>query len=459
MAGGNGTGGPGSGRNGRSGDFEGLRRLGEEIEPSRRAPARRGGDSQSPRAPQTRAENRRRTSRRVRRNRIIAGVVALAILLAAVFGGSWLYLRYRFNQIPKLDVSAEQAVISGKPINVLVIGSDSRSGLTGGIEAQAQDPNNPVTGQRSDVIMVWHLDPKSKAITILSIPRDTIVSTGTQLAASVGTFNRINTTYGNGPNGLVGVIEHNFGIPINHVAEVNFSGFVGAVDALGGVWMNFPVPARDAYSGLNITRTGCQLLNGTQALGVARSRHFEYYENGYWHGDGSSDFGRIKRQGAFLRSLISTAKTKYNPLTLNAFLGSIPKGISIDKNFGLSELIGLAMAYHSIDPNSMQTQTLPTQGVYGTKWGAVLFVDQPAAQEMLVNIFGNQLTSPTTPPPNKYLQTPPPPIVTTTTTTAPPATTTTKGSSGGKGTTTTTAPVTTTTVAPQGFNPEPCSPK
>ena len=65
-------------------------------------------------------------------------------------------------------------------------------------------------------------------------------------------------------------ITDNFGIPINHVVQVDFSGFQDAVNALGGIYLDFPYPAKDTYSGLDITTAGCQLLNGAQALAVAR---------------------------------------------------------------------------------------------------------------------------------------------------------------------------------------------
>lgn len=458
------TGGPRDGRGARrgsAGGLEGLRRLGEAQQPARspRTVANEEGlralsDGENRRV-------RRRTSIRVRRNRLIFAGVAVVVVIGLIFGGSWLYLRWRFDQIPKINVSAEQAVVSGQPFNVLVIGSDSRAGLSGQQLAQAQDPNNPVTGQRSDVLMIWHVDPKHKTISILSIPRDTVVSMSGDLVSEVGNFNRVNSAFTNGPNQLVQVVENNFGIPINHVAQVNFAGFVGAVDALGGVWMDFPNVARDLYSGLNVTTTGCQLINGTTALAVARSRHFEYWAYGTWYSDPTSDFGRIKRQGVFLKALMNAAKSKYNPLTLNAFLGSIPKGVIIDNKFTVNELIGLAMAYHGIDPASMQTETLPTLGVSGTKWGDVLFVDQPAAQQILVDTFGGQLMKPTTPPPNSELQTPPPPHVTTTTSTTAPSTTTTraKSSSGSKAGGTREPTTTTTAPAPQvPGSPLNCSP-
>ena len=77
-------------------------------------------------------------------------------------------------------------------------------------------------------------------------------------------------------------IEADFGIPIEHVVQINFDGFRGAVDAIGGINLNFPYPARDAYTGLNIMQPGCQHLNGGYSLAVARSRHYEYYKDGYW---------------------------------------------------------------------------------------------------------------------------------------------------------------------------------
>ena len=369
------------------------------------------------------------------------------MLLLAFLGGSYWYLSYRYGQIQKVTVSDLTPTVAGEPINILVIGSDSRAGLTGAMAAQAGA--SQVTGQRSDVDQIWHLDPGAGTVQIISIPRDTLVSMG-PLANQEGQFNRINTAYGSGPAPLVNLIQSNFGIPINHVVQVSFGGFVGATNALGGVWMNFPFPSQDAYSGLNITKPGCQLLDGTQALAVARSRHFEYEVNGQWLYDGTSDFGRIHRQGTFLRSLVDAAKSKVNPFTLNAFLGSLPAGITLDSSMSLLDVLDLAYHFHSLDPATISTQTLPTTSVGAVDpWGDVLFVDQPAAQQMLTSVFGTQLTTPSTPPPNTSLESVPPPTITPTT--QAPAT---PSSSGGGGSAS--APTTTTTLPP--FDPAPCSP-
>ena len=380
--------------------------------------------------------------------KVLVGASAVVFLVVAIAGGGYAYLWYRYNQINKMHISDEVAVQGGGPFTILVIGSDSRAGNTGQA-VQSFGSASQVTGQRSDVVQLWRVTPSAKTIQIVSIPRDTVASMLAPDDTQYGTYNRINVSYNTGANQLVKTITANFGIPINHVVQVDFSGFQNGVNALGGIYMNFPYPAKDALSGLNITTPGCQLLNGSQALAVARSRHFYWYQNGYWHYDGTSDFGRIQRQDAFLKAMMSSAKSKVDPLTINAFIGSIHEGISIDDGFGLNELIGLALTYHSYDPGNLQGQTLPTvpANSFGSL-GSVLTVDQPAAQQMLVNIFGSSLVSPTNPPPGANGYPDPPPSVTPTT--APPAAATPAAHAA--------ATTTPTTAPPPSYNPVPCTP-
>ena len=326
-----------------------------------------------------------------RGKKTVVALSALIVLLGAVVGGGYGYLWYRYNQISKVHISAEVAAESGAPFTILVIGSDTRVGESSQA-AQSFGSSSLVTGQRSDVVQLWRVTPSTKQIQILSIPRDTVVSMLPPDNSQFGTYNRINSSYNSGANQLVKTITANLGIPINHVVQVDFSGFQDAVNALGGIYLDFPYPAKDSYSGLNITTPGCQLLNGAQALAVARARHYEYYANGYWQYDGTSDFGRIQRQDVFLRSLITAAKSKVNPLTVNAFIGSVHEGVTIDDGFGFNQLIGLALTYHSFDPANLQAQTLPTEAANGFgDLGDVLTVQQPEAQQMLVNMFGSDL--------------------------------------------------------------------
>jgi LCP family protein required for cell wall assembly len=438
-----------------------LLALGDVVDQSQGAPRRR----------------RAKGPHRVRRRVIITFVVVVA-LLVGVIGGGYLYAQWRFSQITKIKVVGELPQLTGKPFNILEIGSDSRAGLTGAVAAQTGASTGSVAGQRSDVVKIMHVDPAAGTLTILSIPRDTM----TTLLANqslYGKFNRINVNFGSGPSLLAQTITANFGIPISHTIVVSFGGLINAAEAIGGVYLDFPYPSHDPYSGLNITHPGCQLVSGFQALAVARSRHFYYNVkgDGVWPGnntsfnelynlgwlyDGTSDFGRIDRQNSFLRAMISRAKDLYNPLTINSFLSKIPEGISLDTNFSLNDLIELAVKFHGLNPAKMLTYTLPVSDSQTPALGDVLFVEQPYAQQMLVNIFGNQLLTPTDPPPNSALATPLPPVVTTTTSTS---TTTTTIHATKKHTKTPPAkspPTTTTTInasqVSPSFDPVPCTP-
>ncbi len=380
----------------------------------------------------------------------VVALLSVLVLLAAVVGGGYGYLWYRYDQINKIHINSEVAAASGGPFTVLVIGSDSRVGESAGA-AQAFGSASVVTGQRSDVVQLWRVTPSTKQIQIVSIPRDTVVSMLPPDSTQYGTYNRINSSYNSGANQLVKTITANFGIPINHVVQVDFSGFQDAVNALNGIYLDFPYPAKDAYSGLDITTPGCQLLNGAQALAVARARHYEYYANGYWQYDGTSDFGRIQRQDVFIKALMTAAKSKVNPLTVNSFIGSIHEGVQIDDGFSFNQLIGLALTYHSFDPTNLGGLTLPTEAANGFGGlGDVLTVAQPAAQQMLVDIFGSSLIAPTNPPPDAAGYPNPPPTITPTTN--PPAV------SSGTPTTAAGANTTPTTAAPPSFNPTTCTP-
>ena len=390
-------------------------------------------------------------------------VVVCVVLAAGLAGGGYYYSKWRFNQIPKIVVPHIKYTAPGAPFNILAIGSDSRAGLPSQL-AQMTGASS-VSGQRSDVVKIIHVDPVNATVQILSIPRDTVV---TLLANQdlYGKYNRINVNIGNGPALLAKTITANFGIPINHVVEVSFGGLVNAAEAVGGVYLRFAHPVSDVESGLYVRHPGCQNINGAQALALMRSRHLLYsltnakwpsngaalyragdltaLANEGWDYDGTSDYGRITRQNAFLISMFQRVKGSLsNPIKMNDFLSNLPKGIAIDSTFTFNQIIGLALKFHSMSSSAIQTYTLPT--VSGNLGAAdVLFIQQPTAQQLLVRIFGHTLVAPTNPPPiNSAGDTPAPPVVAVSTTHV---------------ATSTTTPVTTTTINPYPYNPVPCTP-
>jgi polyisoprenyl-teichoic acid--peptidoglycan teichoic acid transferase len=385
---------------------------------------------------------RKKKAKRSWLDRVLLGAVIVVALALVAVGSGYAYLQYRFSQVAKVNVRHLKAAPPGQPFNVLLIGSDSRVGESAS-EATHLGTETATAGQRSDVVKIVHIVPATGQASVLSIPRDTMVTVAGD-TSQTGTYNRINSTYGSGPDQLVQTIEANFGIPIEHVVQIDFEGFRGAVDAIGGINLDFPYPAKDTYTGLNVP-AGCQHLNGGYSLAVARSRHYEYEKDGYWQEDPTSDFGRIQRQNAFLKALINQAESDYNPLTLNAFIGSVVQGVTVDSTFSVADLVSLAREFHSFESSSLATATLPTYQAYSSEFasfGAVLYVDQSAAQPMITQFLGGPPESALTPPPGPYGVVP-----TTTTTSAPPSFGSTPATS---------ASTSTTTTVETDFDPTPC---
>jgi LCP family protein required for cell wall assembly len=368
---------------------------------------------------------------------LILGTV-VAVLAVSAKPLVQLVLNWELSKFHKVTVASLKSVDPTKPFNILVLGSDSRAGLTGQL-ANATGAGS-VSGARNDVTKIIHVDPIADSISTISIPRDTLVS----LLKNQNLFtayNRINVnddpSLGGGPDLVVKTIEANFGIPINHVVVVSFAGVINAADAIGGVNLNFPTPLRDTMSGTYIRTAGCHNIQGGQALSLMRGRHTYYYSNGQWLYDGTSDYGRIIRQDMFIKGMLQRAKASiYSPDQLSALIGALPQGIALDSSWSGPEILGLGLHFRHFNTANLHSYTLPvTSPGLIRPYGDVLVVQQPEAQQLFVKVFGaNGLINVTNPPPNARLQPIIPPVVTTTT--APPA----GSSTGSTGSTTVTTP-------------------
>ena len=329
-------------------------------------------------------------TRRRGRERFLLGLGGLSCLVLLALATGVGYLNYRFGQLTRFDVSIDVPPASGEPRNYLLVGSDSRAGLDDDDPANAMffDDEGTVTvdgPQRTDTIMVLRVDPDSGEAALLSFPRDLWVT-----IADDGDRNRINVAYTRGREVLIDTIRESFGIPIHHYVEVDFLGFLGLVEAVGGVPFYFDAPVRDTESGLSIPSAGCVDLGARQALSLARARHLEYRDpdTGRWRSDPSGDLGRISRQQEFIRRAISEAVSKglSNPKTLNDLVSVAVDHVGLDPTLNVRDLVSLGRRFADFDADSLATYSLPATPMRTSGGASVLELDESEAEPIL-NIF------------------------------------------------------------------------
>jgi polyisoprenyl-teichoic acid--peptidoglycan teichoic acid transferase len=309
------------------------------------------------------------------------GCSLLLVFLVVATTAGYGYVHYRFGQIRSVEVPGLHESGSGRPFNLLVVGSDSRESLDGRDGGRFGD----VDGQRNDTTLVVRVEPARQRVSMLSIPRDLVVP-----IAGTGGESRINAAFTGGPGPLVQTIEQNFGIPIHHYVLIDFDGFQAVVDALGGIDVRFPYPSRDTKSGLDIPEAGCRHLGGSGALALARSRYFAYELDGVWHDDPWADLGRIRRQQAFLQALVKAALDEglTNPVRANAFIGSLVHEITKDSALRVNDAISTGAAFRSFNPSELATYTLPVNVATDHPLGDVLLLKQPDAAGVVDRFLG-----------------------------------------------------------------------
>jgi polyisoprenyl-teichoic acid--peptidoglycan teichoic acid transferase len=320
-------------------------------------------------------------------------ILIVCCLLGAVGLG---YLYQRFGELPRIDfengVLAPKVEEPGDPQNFLLVGSDTREGQDSRFGSVAE------TGEaKSDTIMVVRVDPGTETAAMLSFPRDLVV----EVADGEGE-GRINTAFAGGADRLIRTITDNFDIPIHHYAQVDFKGFKGVVDAVGGVKVYLPGPARDRdpttgqnLSGLDIDASGCVELNGDQALSYVRSRHFETFEHGEWVRDPSGDLGRIKRQQDFIRRALREALSKdlLNPIRLNALVSVGIDTVTVDRGLGVDDIVELGERFRSLAPDALQQYTLPVENDTLPSGAAVVRLVEGPESEAIFRVFRGEEAS------------------------------------------------------------------
>lgn len=290
-------------------------------------------------------------------------IVILVILLLLI--GVYFYLDSRLNRIDVLsDYPGRPADTPGT--NWLIVGSDSRQDLSA--KQRAEYHTGQAAGRRTDTMMLLHTGANGP--TLVSLPRDSYVPIPGHDP------NKLNAAYSfGGPKLLVRTVEQATKIHIDHYAEIGFGGFVGMVDAVGGVNMCIPERIKDKAAGINLKK-GCQTLNGPQALGFVRTRH----------AFASQDLQRVQNQRKFLAALSSKATspgTLLNPFHIVPFVLRTTSDFSVDQGDHLYNLMGFAWAMRGLTSGDGLTTTVPLGGNgYSANAGAYITWDKTRSGEL-----------------------------------------------------------------------------
>jgi LCP family protein required for cell wall assembly len=232
------------------------------------------------------------------------------------------------------------------PLNVLLIGSDSREGLDGEeLERAATETSG---GQRADSIMVAHVSPARDDIVLLSIPRDLYVED------EEGRGGRINVALSDGPGAMVDAVERLTGMDINHYVEIDFGGFMEVVDELGGVELcnNTGERLRDTDAGLDMP-PGCHHMDGPGALAFVRARKID------------SDFGRMARQQEFLGAVMDRVANRdilLNPTALTQTARAVSRHLSTDAGLRARTAVDLVRRIGSLSSDGIDARIYPSEG-------------------------------------------------------------------------------------------------
>jgi LCP family protein required for cell wall assembly len=293
---------------------------------------------------------------RRRRRGLIVLFTAFTAFCTFLTGVGYVYVQYKLDQIRRVELPALAGDSPNSIMNVLLVGSDSRANVS---ESDAAGfGRGQVSGQRSDTIMLLHVDPREQKAAIVSVPRDLYVP-----IADTGFSDRVNAAFAlGGPDQLVATVQQALDITIHHYVQVDFSGFKDIVDTVGGVTMYVPYPVRDSGSGLDLGRAGGFELDGNMGLSWVRSRDMEFLINGTWQADGRGDLGRIQRQQDFIRRMMKKALSSglTNPLQLNRLIGVAVRDVTFDSALSTKDLTELGRRFSSLDPDRVVLRTLPT---------------------------------------------------------------------------------------------------
>ena len=305
----------------------------------------------------------KRRQRRKGRGRVLkVFLITVLVLLAGAGSALGLYLadiNSRLNE----GVSAELrqqlvAVEPQEPFYMLLLGVDKSEGRS---EEWGADASN----FRADTIILARVDPPGQKVTLVSIPRDTMVDMG------ANGEQKINAAYSfGGAAYMVDVVSDFAGVDISHYAEIDFEQLISIVDTIGGIEVTLPVAVQDDYAVIDLP-AGTQTLNGAEALGLCRARH-AYDEYGFY---------RAANQRMVIGAIVKKVLQLGDLTTMAATVSELANSVTTD--FSVTDIVGLVGQFRSFDvDNNMYSGQVPTISEYiNNLWYEI--VDEDAWNEMM----------------------------------------------------------------------------
>ncbi len=324
---------------------------------------------------------RRRERRFLRRGWQWAALAVAMVVIGGAAAASYYYVHLQDAITQHFNNTTP--VAEGKPFNALLVGSDSRAGLSK--KAQEKLGANYVPGINADTIILAHIDPRTDSVIMMQFPRDLWIHLPGKGMA------KINSAVSYGPDYLVRTIRSITHLDINHYVQVDLEGFRQVVDALGGV--DVCVPQRipfDPHTGLEVTRPGMIHFNGNEALRFVRARHVF----------ASGDFARIQNQQRFLAAAIHKATSVSSILNPGHVIGlyrAVKDNVIIDQGLDIPKLRNLLSRIRNIDPRHYQAYTVPNLGAknitYHGTTVSIVVPDWPAMKAMFAAVARNEKPS------------------------------------------------------------------
>jgi LCP family protein required for cell wall assembly len=347
---------------------------------------------------------------------LVASFSLVVGLVAGVFAVEWVMLRGSevdkdwHPQVPDPSPGAAAQELprgdcSERPCNYLILGSDSRAGLTPAQQQQFGTDEQIGGENRADTIMLVHTDPDTSKATIVSFPRDLWVEIPDR------GFNKINSGFeggidGGGPQLMTRTVSNLTGLVIDHYLYVDLAGFQHVVDTIGGVdlcvptfeintpgWLTqssadgetsvfYKEPGHivDLNTGLDIL-PGCTRLDGFQSLAYVRSRHLRCDAP-------APDLYRIRRQQQFLSALINQMLQPAQFVRAPTLISPIVSSFHRDEGLLPGDLVYLVGQLRGITSGAADFRSVPAVGGYEDGL-SVLHMD-PSAKELFAAIRENR---------------------------------------------------------------------